>query len=237
MRATLYGFTFSHPVQCCMAMLRHKGVEFRFVGIPPGVHPAILRARGFSRPTVPALLLDGRRLQGTIDISQELDRLVPSPPLHPSPQATEAERWAERELQPTPRHLFRWGLAGNGSLRTLLARIVGVPGPAAPVGGLLSWPLAYGFARTTGATEAQVRADLAALPGRLDRADALVADGVVGGPAANAGDFQLGSCLRALSAFDDLQPYVEGRPAVGLLRHFSEQEERIPRFLPPEWLP
>ena len=59
MTASVYGFAFSHPVQCARAMLRFKGIEHRLVPLPPGLHPVVVRARGFPGPTVPAIVFDG----------------------------------------------------------------------------------------------------------------------------------------------------------------------------------
>jgi glutathione S-transferase len=47
----------------------------------PAIHKPIVRAAGFPDPTVPAVFLDGRRLQGTARIARALDALVPEPPL------------------------------------------------------------------------------------------------------------------------------------------------------------
>ena len=52
--------------------------------------------------------IDGRKVQGTLEISRELDRVRPEPPLFPSDPAkraavVEAESWGERELQPIAR--------------------------------------------------------------------------------------------------------------------------------------
>ena len=86
------------------------GVVTRHAGPAPAASSA---SPGFERPTVPALEIDGRRLQGTAQISRSLDELVPEPPLFPAdPDARarveEAERWGEPVLQPVPRRLFRY---------------------------------------------------------------------------------------------------------------------------------
>ena len=59
---------------------------------------------------MPALRLDGTRLQGTRTISRALDALVPSPPLFPSdPErrraVEEAEAWGDEVFQPVPRRI------------------------------------------------------------------------------------------------------------------------------------
>ena len=57
------------------------------------------------------------------------------------------------------------------------------------------------------------RACLAALPGQLDRVDALLAEGVIGGERPNAADFQIAPSVRLMLNFDQLRPHIEARPA------------------------
>ena len=49
------------------------------------------------------------------------------------------------------------------------------------------------------ARDESARADLAALPGQLDRIDAWIADGLLGGEQPNAADLQIGSTIRLLA--------------------------------------
>lgn len=77
--------------------LDYKGIPYRTVTLPAGVHRAILPLvrRG---TTVPALDLDGRRLCGSSAIVAALERRYPDPPLYPGdPQqlreALELERY------------------------------------------------------------------------------------------------------------------------------------------------
>src|SRR6185503_21365147 len=74
-------------------------------------------------------------------------------------------------------------------------------------------PIAKRSAGYNHSTDDNVRADLAGLPDKVDRVDALLADGVIGGQQLNAADFQIATSVRLLLAFDDLKPYIEGRPA------------------------
>src|SRR5438270_3708640 len=110
MRATIYVVPGSHPSMAGRLMLEHKGIAYHRVDLIPGLHKPILRAFGFRDTTVPALRIDGRRIQGTLRISKALDELCPDPPLFPAdPSARaaveEAERWGEGQLQPVPRRL------------------------------------------------------------------------------------------------------------------------------------
>jgi glutathione S-transferase len=65
-------------------MLEHKGIEYKRVDLIAALHRPLLRARGFEAPTVPALKADGRRVQGTRNISRVLDEIHPEPPLFPA---------------------------------------------------------------------------------------------------------------------------------------------------------
>lgn len=238
MKATVYGFAFSHPVQCARAMLRHKGIEHKLVTVPPGAHPVAMRALGFPGGTVPGVVLDGRKLQGTLTISRALEEAVPEPPLFPAARreaVEEAERWGEATLQHVPRRTFRWLLANRGGVRRGGLEQVGVP--LASVAATAMAPGAKAFARLTGVGDAVLERDVRSLPGWLDRADELVATGVIGGEAPNAADFQIGSSIAALLAFEDFLPWLEGRPAVAVAeRHFRVTDVRVPPALPPDWL-
>src|SRR4051812_42719922 len=98
-------------------MLEHKGVVFRRVDLVPGAHRAILRALGFSGRTVPAIKLDGAKVQGTTQIALALDALIPERPLFPRDpdrrrEVEEAEAWGNEVFQPVPRRLV-WNGVGR----------------------------------------------------------------------------------------------------------------------------
>jgi len=238
-RAALYSLSLSHPSQAARLMLEHKGIEHRVVELFAGFHPLQLRVAGFRGGTVPALKLDGRRIQGTLRISRALEQVQPEPPLFPVARRAaveEAEAWGERELQPVPRRIFRWAVARDTKLRRWLAAdVVGLPAPGVMALGYL--PLAHAFARMVGASTERVRADVAELPRKLDRVDELIAEGTIGAHEANAADFQIATTVRVLLAYDDLRDRIEGRPAARLaLRLLPDFPGPIPRTLPPEWL-
>jgi glutathione S-transferase len=74
-------------------MLERKGIEHKLVNILPGSQPVVVRLVGFRGITVPALRIDGRRIQGSPEISRFLDELVPEPPLFPrDPEQRRASR-------------------------------------------------------------------------------------------------------------------------------------------------
>ena len=83
MRATVYGIPGSHPVKSAILMLDRKGIEHRVVQVPSVLCRPALRTMGFPGPTVPAVRVDGRRIQTTRAIARELDEIRPVPPLFP----------------------------------------------------------------------------------------------------------------------------------------------------------
>ena len=81
--ANLYGMKHSHPVLASRMACELVGLEFEAHDLFPGLHGLIVRAHGFTAWTVPALEIDGRRVQGTLAIARELDRLAPDAGLFP----------------------------------------------------------------------------------------------------------------------------------------------------------
>ena len=242
MEARLYGFAISNPANSARLMLRFKGVEAQWVELLPGLHPLLLRALGFKRGTVPTMKLDGRRIEGSLEIAQALEALVPEPSLYPAdPErrraVEEAERWGEAELQNVPRRLFRWTFAHDNDARARLARDVGIPLPA--LVGWLNLPVARLMARRVGTGDAYALATVRELTATLDRVDRLIADGTIGDPdAPNAADFQIAPSIRALAGFSDLLPLLAGRPcdahARRLMPSFPEGRLRLPERLKAE---
>src|SRR5262245_19744273 len=84
MRATLFGVPASHPTLAAELMLRHKRVDYGRVDLVSAAHRTLLRALGFPRKTVPAMRLEGAKVQGSSEIARALDALVASPPLFPA---------------------------------------------------------------------------------------------------------------------------------------------------------
>jgi glutathione S-transferase len=50
----------------------------------PVISKGVLKVQRFPGITVPALKLDGERVQGSLEIGRELDRIRPEPPLYPA---------------------------------------------------------------------------------------------------------------------------------------------------------
>jgi glutathione S-transferase len=238
----LYGIPLSHPVLGVRGMLAFKRLTYRYVELPAGAHPPMLRALGFRGQTVPAIRLpDGRRVQGSLAIAQALEQLAPSPSLYPSPRVarvavSDAERWGEAVLQPVPRRLIRWGLRQHLAQRQWFADVAS-PLPAPRLAGMLLTPIVPIFARMAGAIDPQVRQDLDRLPGLLDEVDRLIAQGVIGGDQLNAADFQIAPSIRMLLAMTDVGRLVADRPAATLARRVVAAYPVIPAALPADWIP
>lgn len=102
-----------------MLMLDPKRIPFKRVDLMPVISKGLLRAMRFPGVTVPALKLDGARIQGSREIAHELDRIQPDPPLYPADpekrrKVEEAEAWGDT-FQHSPRQLSWWALKRNRS--------------------------------------------------------------------------------------------------------------------------
>jgi len=242
MTARLFVIPGSHPATTAALMFDFKGIAYNRTDLIPIVSKGVLRAAGFPRMTVPALRIDGERIQGSREISRALDRIQPDPPLFPADPGRraaveDAERFGDEELQHPIRQLLWWGFKREkDNLRAYSegARL-GLPvGLAVKTGG----PLVALSARLNEATDANARAALAALPDLLDRVDAYIADGTIGGDEPNAADFQIATSIGLALTLDDLKPLVEPRPAADLARRIvPDYPGHMPPILPPAWLP
>lgn len=235
----LYAIPFSHPSIAARLMLERAGVPHEVVDFPMGLHPLFLRARGFPGSTVPALAIDGRKVQGSLAISRELEARGPAGILFPvdpvaRARVEEAERWGESVVQPIPRRLFRWTMANRPEIRRQVVKRAGLPLPG--IAATVMRPVLARYARASRADDETVRADVEGLDGILDRVDALIADGTIGGPEPNAADFQIATSLAAMLAFEDLVPRIEGRPAADLAcRLVPPYPGRVPAVVPAAW--
>jgi glutathione S-transferase len=209
-------------------MLELKGVEYELATVLPGTQRMHLRLVGFRGGTVPALKLDGRRVQGSRAIARALEAARPDPPLFPTDEAV--ERWGDEELQMVPRRIVRWGLTRDAGLRRWILEASGVPVPG--VVGALGLPAAKYYARAVGADEPAVRRALDELPDMLARADALLADGVLTPAAPDAATLQVLCSVRALDGFADLHEPVAAHPCAAPARALFPGYPEIPAFLP-----
>ena len=240
-QATLYVIPGSHACRSAMLMLELKGIAYRTIALPTGLHPLLVRLRGFpghgdpirsfdgETPrqlavldrlgTVPALRLDGEAIQTNLAIARFLERIRPEPPLYPAEEGLrgeveEVERWADETLQMAAR---RTVLAVR-DLDALHAR-----GGEGRLGALLSGngtvrALANrSAARMFGADAAAERRLLEEVPALLERVDRWIAAGVLDGERLNAADLMIAPSLALLAYRRDLRPEIEARPAGALL--------------------
>lgn len=217
MDVTLYTLPISNPGWSVRLALGRKGIEPKVVDLPAGMHPALLWLRGFRKGTVPAARIDGRRVEGSREIVQELERVAPQPSLYPDDPprraaVEEAERWGEAVFQNLPRAIARYAIAHERPTRVWFMREhAGMPLPS--VAATVSIPVARAMAARADGSEAGARAALRELPAALDRVDALLADGLLGEPdAPNAAGVQLAPSVVLLSGLPDLADLLAGRP-------------------------
>ena len=241
MDARLYVIPGSHPSVAVQLMLEHKGIPYKRKDLMPVVSKGVLRAVGFPGITVPALKIEGKKIQGSRPIARELDRLRPEPSLFPAdPEkraaVEEAERFGDEELQHPIRQLLWWGFKHD---RYPMASYsegakLGVPiGLAVKTGG----PLVALSARFNEASDENARAALAKLPGLLDKVDGWVESGVLNGQQLNAADFQIAPSIGLAMTLDDLRPAIENRPAAALAKRLvPNYPGSMPPILPAEWL-
>ena len=242
-RYKLYVIPGSHACRSAMLMLEHKRVPYRRVDIVTLLHPFVARLHGFDAGgqtrtaggrrtwglrlgdrlgTVPGLAVDGHRVSTNHRIARFLDEQHPERPLLPSDperrKAVErAERWANETLQMAARRIP--GAAAlrdpatfsrsseNGRLGYLLykrtfARRLIIP------------RLLRGAFATSRNPE---RDPVAELPAMLDRIDAWIADGTLGGDELNVADFMVAPSLALILYRPDARPIFEGRPSLALV--------------------
>jgi glutathione S-transferase len=213
MTTKLYIVPGSHPCDTVAKALELKGIDFKTVEFPPPSHALLMRPL-FGGRTVPGIKFeDGTKIQGSSKILRELDRRVPEPSLRTDdPRVEEAERWGDEVLQPLVRRVL-W-MAFTHDAASLHGYQAG-KGPKLPLGVIkASAPLITKIERGLNDTSDEAaRADLAALPGHLDKVDAWIAAGTLGGEPPNAADLQIATSLRLLHTIGDVKPLMAGRPA------------------------
>lgn len=248
-RARLFGMKLSPPVLATRMALEVAGIPFVAHDLLPGLHGIVVRARGFQGWTVPAVELDGRKVQGSLAIARELDRIAPWAELFPNDPhrrgpVEQAERFGHDELQPIARRVFRWAGARDNAVRAWMARyVVGAPVPA--LAGSAFKPVMFFGRVISEANDAQVREDLGRLPALLDHVDALLDQGTIGGDPPNAADLQILTSIRVLMAHEDLRPAIAPHPCgeatLRLIpdypRSGADALPPVPAALPAEWLP
>ena len=226
-----------------MLMLEHKQVPYRRVEFVTLLHPLAARLRGFDaggetrsaagkRPfclrlgdrlgTVPGLAADGERISTNHRIARFLDERHPDPPLFPADPARRAavegaERWANETLQMAARRIPGAAIVRDpaGSARTTGDGRLGHLLYRRELARRLLVPRIVGGVFATG--RSPERDPVQELPALLDRIDAWIAEGVLGGPELNAADFMVAPSLALILYRPDVMPMFEGRPALGLV--------------------
>ena len=240
---TLYVIPGSHACRSAMLMLEHKQVPYRCVDIVTLLHPLVVRLHGFDAGgqtrsaggrrtfglrlgdrlgTVPALAANGQRISTNHGIARFLDERHPQPPLLPAdPEqraaVEEAGRWANEMLQMAARRILGaavvrdpWAFsrsAGDGRLGYLLYK-------RALTRRLIVPRILRGVFAAGPRAEHEL---LAELPSMLDRIDAWIADGILGGAQLNVADFMVAPSLALILYRPDVHPMFEGRPALDLV--------------------
>ncbi len=241
MDVRLYVIPASHPAIAVQLMLDRKGIPYKRTDLLPGIHKAALKALRFGATTVPAIKIDGSKMQGSRAIARELDRIQPEPPLLPDdPElrtaVLEAERFGDEDLQAPVRRILWNAVKRDRSVMRSYAEgaKLGVPielavRTAAPV-------VAYA-ASYNEADDEHVRRDLAALPGLLRRIDDWCAAGVLNGEQLYAADFQIAPSVALAMTLEDLRPGIADRPAGELaMRVVPAYPGKAPPILPAAWL-
>jgi glutathione S-transferase len=235
----LYVISGSHACATAVLMLAHKRLDYRLVRLPTGMHPFAVRALGFPGHkqairkvqgrtgrslalldrlgTVPALRMGSERVQTNRRIARFLDEAQSEPALFPAdPQCRqeveEAEAWGDEVFQMAARRL---GLTGSlNGLDNFHDR-----GNSGRLGALLSPNETLRVLSARGVTanafnaDAKVEDELVAdLPPLLDRVDAWIDSGVLGGEQLNAADFMIAPSIALIAYRLDLRPQIEARP-------------------------
>ena len=236
MPTRLYVMPISNASAAAEGMAAHKRIPHRVVRLMPGLHPLLLRFAGFEGFTVPALELDGRKVQGSRRIARLLDEVSAERPLFPADpelraRMEEAERWGDQAFQPVPRRMFRYLLLANEDARHWMGtEVMHVPAPGLMV--VFFMPAIRRLAQISRADEANVREDIVRLPELLDHVDGLIADGTIGASPPNAADFQILASVGVLRAFADLGSELRGRPCEAAARRLYPDWPSIPSGLP-----
>ena len=238
----LYVIPGSHACRSAMLMLEQKGQPYKRVDVVTLTHPVASRLNGFNAGgetrvagskrtigirlgdmlgTVPALKAGDERISTNRQIARFLDDRHPDPPFFPADpekrrKVEEAERWGNETFQMSARRILAAAAlqdpatfaktTANGRMGYLLYRRE-----------LTRRMIIPGIARVFNATGSAERDLLADLPAQLDRIDAWMNEGVLGGDPPNAADLMIAPSLALMLYRPDIMPFLEGRPALELV--------------------
>jgi glutathione S-transferase len=239
-RAKLVAVPGSHPCVSAELMLRYKGVEFTRLDLPNMSHKAILPLLRYRGSTVPVMSIDGRRVSGTMKIARALEALRPEPSLFPAEDRATvegAEAWADAALQDGVRQFARYAVGKDPQAMAsfVAAPLLGIDEALVRKALPVLRPVVTLQIRTSAET---ARTCLQALPAQLDRVDALLAEGVIGGERPNAADFQVAPSVRLMLCFDQLRAHIDDRPAGRHARRLvPDYPGRFREVFPTQWIP
>ena len=237
----LFNIPGSHPAMAAQLMLNRKGVDYKRVDLLPILSKGVVRAAGFPGTTVPALKINGEKVQGTRKIAEALDRLYPDDPIIPSDperlaSVDEIDAWADEELQGLARRMLWAAMKRDGRAIGSFAEGAKIGIPIA-VAERTAAPIIYAAARSNKASDDQVRGDLAALPEMLSRVKGLVDSGKLDASAPTLADYQVATSLKLMMSLDDVRPAIE---AAGLAEYINGVVPVYPGqvgpVFPAEWL-
>ena len=228
----------SHPCMTVEAAIRLKGLPYERIDLSmAGEHPEQMQEiYGEGNTTVPGMLVDGEPVHGSRPILARLDEIEPQPPLYPSEEVREAERWGDEEFQDLGRRL-PWGAL---HFRPELLAAVGGGEPLDGPGTDYAIRFVRGAWKYHRISAERLAQDLAGLPAKLEHIEGLAQSGVIGGETPNAADLQIGATARVLLPLGDLAPLLSGSAAERIaLAHFGGRPSReIPAgAYPAGWVP
>lgn len=220
-------------------LLDHAGIEWRERRLRPGLHVLSLKARGFAAPTVPAALIDGRRVQGSRAIALAIAESVPEAGLLPADpalraQVLEAERDGEKLQVAARRLVYVLAQDDPGVIRPLVDANYGfLPRSLRPA---VARGLIAAAAKGHRARRDRVEHELAKVQSLLARFDDLVEAGVLGTDTPNVADFQVAPNLALLAVPGNLGEVLRERPcwriAERLVPHYPLD---VSATAPAEW--
>jgi glutathione S-transferase len=238
----LYVLPGSHPCAAVEVALRMKEIPYVQVNLLPMLQMAVGPVL-YGGVTVPGVRVNGERMVGSRKIMRRLDEMVPEPALLPADaseraKVLEAERWGDEVFQSVPRRILDAGFLRDAAcMESYVAEDVKLPLPR----GLMRPALpmtAKLMALRNKAKDENVVTDLKAMPAQLEKIDAWIAEGLLGGEQPNAADLQIGSTVRLLNTIADVRPLLEDHAAMALTRYFPPVAGEIPAgTLPAEWFP
>lgn len=231
MSITVYFIPGSHPCNAVFKALEMKGLDFKKVVVIPPAHRLQMKLM-FGGRTVPAIKYtdesgEVEKVQTTRAIFRMLDSLAPEPPLFPASQTERdrvvaAEKWADGNFQDVGRRLIWAHLARSPEAMLSYSTGDRVPLPRF-MQRIAAKPVSVVQAKLNRAGDDRVRQDLDELPAMLDRVDAYIAEGVIGGETPNAADLQIAASLNLWMSMEDLRAVIEPRPCGHLTRRIFPQ--------------